>query len=47
MANSLELRVPILKKSFIESSLKIDPYLNYGPNVAKASREKNIIEKNF
>ena len=47
MANSLELRVPILKKSFIESSLKIDPYLNYGPNVAKASRKKILLKKIF
>ena len=47
MANSLELRVPILKKSFIEASLKIDPYLNYGPNVAKASRKKILLKKIF
>ena len=47
MANSLELRVPFLKKSFIEASLKIDPYLNYGPNVAKASKKKILLKKIF
>ncbi|MBX2963400.1 MAG: asparagine synthase (glutamine-hydrolyzing) [Cyclobacteriaceae bacterium] len=31
MGNSLEVRVPFLKKSFIEASLRIDPYLSYGP----------------
>jgi asparagine synthase (glutamine-hydrolysing) len=31
MGNALELRVPFLKKSFIEASLKIDPWLSYGP----------------
>ncbi len=35
MANSLEIRVPFLKKSFIEASFQIDPYLSYGPNKKK------------
>lgn len=35
MGNSLEVRVPFLKKSFIEASLKIDPYLSYGPAIKK------------
>ena len=47
MANSLELRVPILKKSFIEASLKIDPFLNYGPNVEKAAGKKTLFKKIF
>ena len=47
MANSLELRVPILKKSFIEASLKIDPFLNYGPNLEKAAGKKTLFKKIF
>lgn len=35
MGVSLEVRVPFLKKSFIESSLKIDPMLSYGPDQKK------------
>ena len=35
MDNSLEVRVPFLKKSFIETSLKIDPWLSYGPERKK------------
>ena len=35
MANSLEVRVPFLKKSFIEASLKINPLLSAGPNIQK------------
>ncbi|MBX2898796.1 MAG: asparagine synthase (glutamine-hydrolyzing) [Cyclobacteriaceae bacterium] len=35
MGNSLEVRVPFLKKSLIEASLKIDPFLNYGPEMKK------------
>lgn len=31
MENSLEVRVPFLKKSFIEASLAVDPMLSYGP----------------
>ena len=40
MNNSLEVRVPFLNKKFIEDSLKIDPYLNYGPNYRKKSKRK-------
>lgn len=35
MGNSLEVRVPFLKKSFIEASLTIDPRLSYGPAIKK------------
>ncbi len=35
MDNSLEVRVPFLKKSFIEASLKIDPWLSFGPDKKK------------
>ena len=35
MDNSLEVRVPFLKKSFIEAALKIDPWLSYGPGRKK------------
>lgn len=35
MGNSLEVRVPFLKKSFIEASLQIDPFLSYGPKRKK------------
>ena len=44
MGNSLEVRVPFLKKTFIEASLKIDPYLSYGPNKGKISNKKVIIK---
>ena len=40
MNNSLEVRVPFLNKKFIEDSLKIDPYLNYGPNIEKNQKRK-------
>lgn len=39
MANSLEVRVPFLKKSFIEAASKIDPYLSYG-----AGKKKQILK---
>lgn len=39
MGNSLEVRVPFLKKSFIEASLKIDPFLGYGP-----ARKKQLLK---
>ncbi len=39
MANSVEVRVPFLKKSFIELALKIDPKLSYGEN-----RKKEILK---
>ena len=45
MANSLEVRVPFLKKSFIEDSLLLDPYLNYGPNTGKISGKKVLLKK--
>ncbi len=45
MANSLELRVPFLKKSFIEATLKIDPYLSYGPNKKKVSGKKILLKE--
>lgn len=35
MGVSLEVRVPFLKKSFIEAALKLDPMLSYGPNQKK------------
>lgn len=35
MGVSLEVRVPFLKKSFIETALKIDPMLSFGPNKKK------------
>jgi asparagine synthase (glutamine-hydrolysing) len=35
MQNSLEVRVPFLQKSFIETALTIDPMLSYGPNKKK------------
>jgi asparagine synthase (glutamine-hydrolysing) len=39
MENSLEVRVPFLKKSFIEAALQIDPFLSYGPN-----RKKQVLK---
>lgn len=35
MGNSLEVRVPFLKKSVIEASLKLDPFLSYAPGKKK------------
>ena len=35
MENSLEVRVPFLQKSFIEASLRVDPYLSYGEGKKK------------
>ena len=46
MANSLEIRVPFLKKSFIEASLKIDPFLSYGPGRKKVMLKK-LLMKHF
>jgi asparagine synthase (glutamine-hydrolysing) len=40
MAVSLEVRVPFLKKSFIEASLKVDPFLSYG-----FGKKKSILKK--
>ncbi len=39
MENSLEVRVPLLKKSFIEASLKIDPLLSVG-----GGRKKQLLK---
>ena len=41
MNNSLEVRVPFLNKKFIEDSLKIDPYLSYGPNFFEKIKKEN------
>lgn len=35
MANSLEVRVPFLRKHFIEQSLRFNPMLSYGPGKKK------------
>ena len=40
MANGLEVRLPIFKKTFIESSMKISPFLSFGPNKGKISRKR-------
>ncbi|MDN5211442.1 asparagine synthase (glutamine-hydrolyzing) [Fulvivirgaceae bacterium BMA12] len=40
MANSLEIRVPFLKKSFIEASWRVDPLLSYGPD-----KKKELLKK--
>ncbi len=45
MANSLEVRVPFLKKSFIEASLTISPHLSYGPNKKKQLLKDLLIQK--
>ena len=45
MANSLEVRVPFLNKTFIESSLRIYSYLNFGPNKGKNSGKKTLLKK--
>ena len=45
MANSIEVRVPFLKKSFIEAALSLDPYLSFGPNKGKVSGKKVILKK--
>lgn len=46
MANSLEIRVPFLKKSFIEASLKISPLLSYGPEKKKELLKK-LLRRHF
>ena len=46
MSNSLEIRVPFLKKSFIEASLKVDPMLSYGPDKKKALL-KQLLRSHF
>ena len=45
MANSLEVRSPFLKKTVIEAALKINPYLNYGPNRGKKSNKKVLLKQ--
>ncbi|MEO8209366.1 MAG: asparagine synthase (glutamine-hydrolyzing) [bacterium] len=40
MANSLEVRVPFLKKKFIDAALKIDPLLGYD-----SGKRKSILKK--
>lgn len=45
MHNSLEVRVPFLKKQFIKDSLMLNPYLNFGPNKGKISNKKVLIKK--
>ncbi|MFL2983033.1 MAG: asparagine synthase (glutamine-hydrolyzing) [Candidatus Neomarinimicrobiota bacterium] len=45
MANSLEIRVPFLKKSFIEQSLKINPYLSISRNQSGIFEKKQILKK--
>lgn len=40
MANSVEVRVPFLKKSFVEASLKIHPDLSFG-----AGKKKGILKE--
>ena len=46
MGNSLEVRVPFLKKSFIEASLRIDPFLSYGHG-RKKEVLKSLLRKNL
>lgn len=46
MGNSLEVRVPFLKKSFIEASLRIDPFLSYGHGQKKEVL-KSLLRKNL
>ena len=45
MNNSLEVRVPFLNKSLIESTLKIDPFLSYGPNIGRSVKNKILLKK--
>ena len=45
MANSLEIRVPFLKKSFIEHSLQINPYLSLSRNHNGVFDKKQILKK--
>ncbi len=44
MANGLEVRLPFLKKSFIETSLMVSPFLSYGPNKGRLSRQKVLLK---
>lgn len=45
MANSLEVRVPFLRKKFIEASLKINPLLGYDKGKRKSILKKLLLEK--
>lgn len=45
MANSLEVRVPFLMKSFIEQSLRFNPLLSYGPGKKKELLKKLLKSK--
>jgi asparagine synthase (glutamine-hydrolysing) len=45
MANSLEVRVPFLKKSFIEASFKIAPELSYDQKRKKDVLKKLLLQK--
>ncbi len=45
MANSLEVRVPFLKKKFIEAALKTDPMLGYDNGKRKTILKKLLADK--
>lgn len=45
MGVSLEVRVPLLKKSFIETVLRIDPMLSYGANKKKQLLKDQLFRK--
>ena len=45
MANGLEVRLPFLKKSFIEASLTLNPFLSYGINIRKIIKAKSYSQK--
>ena len=44
MRNSLEVRVPMLNKQFIEASLRVDPLLSYGGGASKVVL-KEVLKK--
>lgn len=45
MENSLEVRVPFLKKTFIEASLNVDPFLSYGGGKRKQLLKEILAKK--
>jgi asparagine synthase (glutamine-hydrolysing) len=47
MHNSLELRVPFLSKFFLETSLKIDPLLNFKNNSENKTILRKVISMNY
>ena len=47
MHNSLELRVPFLSKLFLETSLKIDPLLNFKNNSENKTILRKVISMNY